>query len=73
MSDMIKLTGLWKQEGKNGGYLSGTISPTSKLLILPNTFKKKDSEPDYVAYMTPGKDRQEAENKPGKPSRGLGF
>ncbi len=54
MSDLIRLTGLWKSQSKAGApILSGSISPTSKLVIVPNTYKKKDSEPDYIAFMAP--------------------
>lgn len=65
MSDMIKLTGLWRQESKSGGsYLSGLVSPTSRLLVLPNTHKKDAKEPDYVAFLAPGKDSSSAADKP---------
>jgi len=51
---MVKLTGLWKNAGKDGKtYLSGTVNPGAKLLVMPNTFKKKDSDPDYYAYISP--------------------
>ena len=54
MSDLIRLTGLWKSQTKAGApMLSGSMSPTSKLVILPNTKKQKDSEPDYIAFMAP--------------------
>jgi len=67
-SDKIKLTGLWRSESKAGGtYLSGRISPTSKLLILPNSFKKTEKDPDYIAYITPQEERQEqAAEKPAR-------
>ncbi len=65
MSDLIRLTGLWKSQTKAGdAMLSGSMSPTSKLIILPNTYKQKDSEPDYIAFMAPY-EKQEA--KPQKP------
>ena len=53
-SNLIRLTGLWKSESKSGGnYLSGSISASSKLLILPNQRKEKDSDPDFIAFMAP--------------------
>lgn len=65
MSDMIKLTGLWKQEGKAGSsYLSGLVSPTTRLLIMPNTYKKSGKEPDYIAFFAPGKEASGSEEKP---------
>jgi hypothetical protein len=60
MGDMIKLTGLWKQESKAGNpYLSGLVSPTSRLLVMPNAHKKDAREPDYIAFLAPGKDASE--------------
>jgi len=60
---MIKLTGLWKGKTKKGEpMLSGSISPTSGLLILPNTYKKADKEPDFIAFIT--EKEKKAEEKP---------
>lgn len=57
---MVKLTGLWKNASKDGKtYLSGTVNSGAKLLVMPNTFKKKDSEPDYYAYIAPSEKRDE--------------
>jgi hypothetical protein len=54
MRDLIRLTGLWKARSKAGeAYLAGQISPTSRLLILPNPDKQKDSDPDWIAYLAP--------------------
>ncbi len=59
-SDKIKLTGLWKSQTKAGeAYLAGKISPSMRLLILPNSYKKSDKEPDFIAYMTPAKEEAE--------------
>ena len=52
MEGKIKLTGLWKQKDKNGQtFLSGSLSPISKVLVMPNTFKKADKDPDYFFYL----------------------
>ena len=65
MSDLIRLTGLWKSQTKAGAaMLSGSMSPTSKLIILANTRKQKDSEPDYIAFLAP---YEKQEDKPQKP------
>lgn len=52
--DMIRLTGLWKSEKKDGSgtYLAGSLSPSSRLLILPNKKKAKEAEPDFIAYLS---------------------
>ncbi len=58
--DMTKLTGVWRNQDKNGNtYLSGSLSPITNLLIMPNTFKKSgDKAPDYFVYIAP-KEKQE--------------
>ncbi len=71
MSDLIRLTGLWRSQTKAGDtMLSGGISPTSKLIILPNSRKQKDSEPDYIAFMAPY-EKQEAKPEGPKAIPGL--
>lgn len=51
---LIRLTGLWRQESQTGdSYLTGSLSPSSRLLILPNTHKRQEHDPDYVAYLAP--------------------
>ena len=57
---LIRLTGLWVGETKAGDkYLSGTVSPSSKLLILANRHKEKETDPDYIAYLAP-QEKQES-------------
>ena len=70
-SNLIRLTGLWKSESKSGtNYLSGSISASSKLLILPNSKKEKDSDPDFIAFMAP---QEKKEPKAQNPRSGNGF
>lgn len=53
----VKVGGLWKfgfeQDGKKLTGLSGPfLSTTTKLVILPNKWKKEGSrEPDYLLYL----------------------
>jgi hypothetical protein len=64
-SNLIRLTGLWKSESKAGGtYLTGSISASSKLLILQNTKKEKDSDPDFIAFMAPQEKKEPKAQKP---------
>ncbi len=57
MTNKIKLTGLWEETTKDGkSYLSGTMMPGAKLLIFPNSFKKRPTDPDYIAYLASSKD-----------------
>ena len=61
-SHLIRLTGLWRSESRQGDtFLAGNISPTSKLLILPNNRKQRESDPDWIAYLAPPEERQDRE------------
>jgi len=63
MGEMVKLTGLWKQKDKQGNtYLSGSLSPVSKIVVMPNTFKSGEKNPDYFLYVSP------QDKKEGKPT-----
>ena len=71
MSDtnLIRLTGLWRGQTKAGEtMLTGNFSPSSKLIILPNTKKQKESDPDYIAFMAPS---EKKESQPVRQSEGL--
>ena len=58
-SNLVRLTGLWKNESKAGStYLTGSISASSRLLILPNERKEKDTDPDFIAFMAPQEKRE---------------
>lgn len=66
-NNLIRLTGLWRTQTKAGEtMLSGAVSASSRLLILPNSKKQKPSDPDYIAYMAP------AEKKEDQPVRQTG-
>jgi len=63
-SNLIRLTGLWKNTTKTGDtMLTGNFSPSSKLIILPNTRKQKDSDPDYIAFMSPSEKKEDQAKK----------
>lgn len=60
MGEMVKLTGLWKQKDKSGQtYLSGSLSAISKVMVMPNTFKKSEKDPDYFFYLGSTKEKRE--------------
>lgn len=47
----VKLSGLWKNKTAKGEtYLSGKIGNIT-IQVMPNSFKTKDSDPDYSVYM----------------------
>jgi hypothetical protein len=59
MSDLLKLGGLWKGKDKKGNdYFSGSFTYGTKLLVMKNTYKDKDTDPDYIAYMAPKDDKR---------------
>ena len=62
-SSLIRLTGLWVNESRDGdSFLSGQIGPTAGLLILPNKHKRPGSKaPDYIAYMSAGQEDEKDE------------
>ncbi len=50
--DRVKLTGLWWHESEGAGkFLSGTISKTAALMILPNQNKIGSNSPDFHAFL----------------------
>jgi hypothetical protein len=47
----IKVTGLWKAKTKRGEtYLSAKGGGNYYIQIMPNSYKEKDSDPDYIMY-----------------------
>jgi hypothetical protein len=64
---MVKLTGLWKNTDKEGKiYLTGQFNPAAAMVVLPNTFKKKDNEPDYYLYVKPVEKKAKDEKQAGQ-------
>lgn len=59
--NMIRLTGLWDR----GGILTGGLSPSAKLVIMPNRIKKSSSDPDAIAYLqAPAKQEEAKQARP---------
>ena len=53
MGELVKIGGLWKNKDKNGNdYFSGNFTYGTKMLVMSNTFKNKDNDPDYMVYIT---------------------
>lgn len=53
MADMIKVTGLWKKEGKNGVFYSGALGYGAQVLIFANKFKNSEKDPDLNLFIAP--------------------
>ena len=61
MGELVKIGGLWKNQDKNGNdYFSGNFTYGTKMLVMTNTFKDKENDPDYMVYITK-KDEPKAE------------
>jgi hypothetical protein len=47
----VELTGLWERKDRNGiTYLSDKQNGTSFIMVMPNTLKKENGDPDYFLY-----------------------
>ncbi|WP_413440639.1 hypothetical protein [Synechococcus sp. MIT S1220] len=56
---LVRLGGLWRNEGKGGKtYLAGSFGG-ARLMIFPNGFKEKDSDPDYVLCIAQSQPKKE--------------
>ena len=74
MSDIIKLTGLWKTKTKAGvSMLTGSLNAVTSLLVMPNTFKKSEKEPDYYVYVKAREKEVDAKPADPPPADDLGF
>ena len=50
----VKLAGLWKKKDKQGNpSLIGDLSKISKVVVMKNTSKNGDKDPDYFLYIGP--------------------
>lgn len=66
--DGTRLTGLWKNKSKAGEtYLSGTLG-LSKLLIMPNGFKRNEKDPDFYALLVPNEKKDAPKDAPTTPA-----
>ena len=53
MGELEPIGGLWKNKDKNGNdYFSGNFTYQTKLLVMTNSFKDKENDPDYMVYIT---------------------
>jgi len=67
MSDMIKVTGLWKHEGKGGVYYSGSLG-LAQMLIFANKFKRSEKDPDLTLCIAPKPEKAEAKPRTDAPA-----
>lgn len=60
-SNLIKISGLWINQTKEGGvqYLSGSWGPAVKILVFKNKNKRADSkDPDYNFFLAPSEPKE---------------
>ena len=68
-NNMIKLTGLWKKEGKEGNvFFQGRLSYSTNLLLFKNQYKNSEKDPDLVLYI--GKAEKKEQQKKLEPEGG---
>lgn len=61
---MVKLSGLWKGKDKDGNtMLTGNLSKISRVVILANTYKKGDQDPDFFLYTAPVQEKKDQKPK----------
>lgn len=59
---MLRLGGLWKNVDKSGQvYLSGDFGQGCRIVIMPNAFKTKASQPDYTMSIVAKEERTSPE------------
>jgi len=57
-SNLLKLTGLWKSETRNGSVmLKGSIRPGLSLVVLRND-KATGNQPEFTAFLAPSAQRE---------------
>ena len=59
MADMIKVTGLWKKEGKNCVFYSGSLGYGAQVLVFSNKFKRSEKDPDLNLFIAPKAEPEE--------------
>ena len=57
---LVRLGGLWKNQSKDGKtYLSGTFGG-ARVMIFPNGYKEKDSDPDFILNIAQNQPKDKA-------------
>lgn len=61
MKELVKLGALWagKKDRNGNPMMTGKIGD-ARVLVLKNTYKEQENQPDYIIYVTnPDKDKPE--------------
>jgi hypothetical protein len=66
---MIKLTGLWQTQGKNGeNYLRGNISKGAGFMVLKNQFRRSEKDPAHNLFIVENEKSKDAGAKDDQPA-----
>ncbi len=57
---MIKLTGLWKKEGKDGVFYSGKLSYNTNILLFPNKYKQSEKDPALILFIAKAEKKEKS-------------
>lgn len=61
-TELVEISGLWKNEDKNGNvYLTGYLG-SAVIKIFVNQFKENDKHPDFKMYVTRPKKTEDQGN-----------
>jgi hypothetical protein len=64
-NNRIKLTGLWKKEGRDGSvFYSGKLSYNASLLLFRNQYKRSEKDPDLVLYIGKSEKKEKPQEDP---------
>jgi len=64
MNNRIKIGGLWKNTDKNGNeYFSGGLNAFNNILIFANTYKEKQTDPDFIMYIAEKEKKEVADEQ----------
>jgi len=50
VSNKVRLSGLWKNETKDGIKYLGGSNEGRRFSVFTNGFREKDTDPDYILY-----------------------
>lgn len=69
----VKLTGLWKNESKDGeSFLSGSLGGV-RVLVFKNKYKKTDKDPDFNLFFAPKEEKERPAREAAGVDPELGF
>lgn len=62
MADLIEIAALWESTDKNGNPMLTGKMGNARVVVLKNTYKDKENQPDYRVYVTKNERREDTDN-----------